>query len=207
MKYFGKQYGYGLLIKKELDGINSMFSANKKVLGIIGGNKIQDKLPIIESLRQIPNANVFIAGGLARQYKPSFSNEFVMTDGYGAANLDATPEYVPNIMESTLNVYDIGRNSLDKLKGMIAASDTIFWNGTLGLIENDFYRKSSQELLDFLFAQSGKTVIIGGGETASMIQDKKQTKVYVSTGGGALLEFLQNKILTGKTLVGLEIFV
>jgi 3-phosphoglycerate kinase len=62
--------------------------------------------------------------------------------------------------------------------------------------------------LDFLFNQKNKTIIIGGGETASLIKDKTNLEnVYVSTGGGALLEYLQNKILYNKTLVGLEIYI
>jgi phosphoglycerate kinase len=104
-------------------------------------------------------------------------------------------------------VYDIGRNSLEWLKYYIKSSDIIFWNGSLGVIEHEDYKKGSLELLDFLFQQKDKTVIIGGGETASLITDKTGLKnVYVSTGGGALLEYLQNKVLHNKTLVGLEIF-
>ena len=135
------------------------------------------------------------------------ANEIVMSDGYGAASLDATPEYIKSVTESQLNVYDIGPNSLEWLKYYIKSSDIIFWNGSLGVIEHEDYRKGSLELLDFLFEQKDKTVIIGGGETASLITDKTGLgNVYVSTGGGALLEYLQNKVLHNKTLVGLEIF-
>jgi 3-phosphoglycerate kinase len=49
------------------------------------------------------------------------------------------------------------------------------------------------------------TIIIGGGETASLVEDKTGA-IYISTGGGALLEYLQNKIINGKNLVGLDIF-
>jgi 3-phosphoglycerate kinase len=62
--------------------------------------------------------------------------------------------------------------------------------------------------LKFLFEQKDKTIIIGGGETASLIKDKGSSgNVYVSTGGGALLEYLQNKILYNQNLVGLEIYL
>jgi phosphoglycerate kinase len=208
MKSFEKPYGYGHLIKKELDAISSLVnSPDKKVLGIIGGNKIQDKIPIIESLRKIPGSKIYIAGGLAKQYKSTCENEIVMSDGYGSSNLDSKPEYIDSIVGSSLNVYDIGRDSLEWLKYYIKETDIVFWNGSLGVIENEDYRKGSLELLDFLFQQKDKTIIIGGGETASLITDKTCLgNVYVSTGGGALLEYLQNKILHNKTLVGLEIF-
>jgi glyceraldehyde 3-phosphate dehydrogenase len=208
MKSFGKPYGYGHLIKKELDAISALVnSPDKKVLGIIGGNKIQDKIPIIESLRKIPGSKIYVAGGLAKQYKSTCSNEIVMSDGYGSSNLESKPEYIDSIVESKLNVYDIGRDSLEWLKYYIKESDIVFWNGSLGVIEHEDYRKGSLELLDFLFQQKDKTIIIGGGETASLIQDKTCLEnVYVSTGGGALLEYLQNKVLHNKTLVGLEIY-
>ena len=98
MKHFGKPYGYGLLIKKELDAISSLINSHdKKVLGIIGGNKIQDKLPIIDSLKKIPNSKIYIAGGLAKQYKSTSANEFVMCDGYGSSDLYAKPEYIETV--------------------------------------------------------------------------------------------------------------
>lgn len=209
MKYFGKPYGYGNLIKKELDAINTLInSSNKKVLGIVGGNKIQDKLPIIDSLKKIPQSQIYIAGGLAKQYKIHTNNEFVMVDGYGSNKLESDPEYIETITDTNLNVYDIGYNSLEQLKQMIELSDVIFWNGSLGVIEHEQYKKGSLELLDFLFKQTTKTIIIGGGDTASLIVDKTQLKnVYVSTGGGALLEYLQHKILYNQHIVGLEIYV
>ena len=209
MKYFEKPYGYGHLIKKELDAINSLInSPNKKVLGIIGGNKIQDKFPIIDSLKKIPNSQIFIAGGLAKQYKSNCANEFAMYDGVGSYSLETEPEYIASIIDSKLNVYDIGRDSLEWLKRYIKSSDIIFWNGSLGVIEHEEYRKGSLELLKFLFEQKDKTIIIGGGETASLIKDKSSSgNVYVSTGGGALLEYLQNKILYNQNLVGLEIYL
>jgi glyceraldehyde 3-phosphate dehydrogenase len=208
MKNFGKPYGYGHLIKKELDAISALVnSPDKKVFGIIGGNKIQDKIPIIDSLRKIPGSKIYIAGGLAKQYKSTCANEIVMCDGYGSSNLDSKLEYIESIVDSKLNVYDIGPNSLEWLKCYIKESDIVFWNGSLGVIEHEDYKKGSLELLDFLFQQKDKTIIIGGGETASLIEDKTCLEnVYVSTGGGALLEYLQNKILHNKTLVGLEIY-
>jgi phosphoglycerate kinase len=205
MKYFNKPYGYGHLIKKELTMIDKLInSGNKKVLGIVGGNKISDKLPLIHSLRQIKNSNIYIAGGLAKNYKVSNLNEHIMTDGYGAANLDSDPEYIEYIQNDTnINIYDIGDNSMQWLQHHIKNADIIFWNGSLGVIEHAFYKNGSIKLLDFLYEQKNKTIIIGGGETASLIKNKLEHEhIYVSTGGGALLEYLQN-----KSLVGLEIFV
>jgi glyceraldehyde 3-phosphate dehydrogenase len=210
MKNFNKPYGYGHLIKKELNMINKLINnSNKKVLGIIGGNKISDKLPLINSLRKIQNSDIYIAGGLAKKYTPQNINEHLMSDGYGAVNLESQPEYIECIQnETNLNVYDIGDDSIQHLQQYVENADIIFWNGSLGVIENEFYRQGSLKLLDFFSKQKGKTIIIGGGETSSLIENKNENShIYVSTGGGALLEYLQNKILHNKVIVGLEIFI
>lgn len=210
MKYFNKPYGYGHLIRKELNMINELINnSNKKVLGIIGGNKISDKLPLINSLRKIQNSNIYIAGGLAKNYSPQHINEYIMIDGYGAINLESDPEYIEYIKnEPNYNVYDIGDNSMQWLQQYVKNADIIFWNGSLGVIEHEFYRQGSLELIEFLNKQKNKTIIIGGGETSSLIENKNENShIYVSTGGGALLEYLQNKILDNKVIVGLEIFI
>jgi glyceraldehyde 3-phosphate dehydrogenase len=210
IKHFGKSYGYGILIKKELDAINSLVNnKNKKVLGIIGGAKIKDKLPIIQSLKKIPNSCVFIGGALAKQYTiEDSSREFISKSGYGNKSLTDELTFIEDIYTSELNVYDISIEGFLYLKSLLSDFDIIFWNGSLGVIEDNKYASGSISLLNALELLVDKTVIIGGGETASLVEDKnKNPHIYVSTGGGALLEHLQNKILYNSNLVGLEIFV
>ena len=210
IKDFGKLYGYGILIKRELDAINTLINnKNKRVLGIIGGAKIKDKLPIIKSLKKIPNSCVFIGGALAKQYTiEDPSREFVSTSGYGNKTLEDVLLHIENIYTSDLNVYDISIDGFLYLKKLLDKFDVIFWNGSLGVIEDERYAAGSLSLLTALEIQQDKTFIIGGGETASLVKDKnKHSHIYVSTGGGALLEHLQNKILYNSNLVGLEIFV
>jgi phosphoglycerate kinase len=215
-KDFGKPRGYGDLIKKEIKAIDILTSNQyngKRILGIVGGNKIADKMPIIDSLRKINNSFVYVAGGLAKQWDNSiqYPNVVIMSDGYGNVDLLQDPIYVKNINETNCNIYDVGNNSLDYLKYLIKKSDILFWNGSLGVIEHEHYKKGSLELVQFLEEEcKDKTIIIGGGETASLFsKDENNIKshIYVSTGGGALLEYLQNKILYGKNLVGLEIYI
>ena len=80
---------------------------------------------------------------------------------------------------------------------MVEDSDIVFWNGSLGVIENNFYSQSSKEFVKFLESKQNVKTIIGGGETASLINNKN-SNIYVSTGGGALLEFLQLKFNNGS---------
>lgn len=213
---FGKPFGYGCLIKKEVEALSSLTNLHSaKVLGVIGGNKIKDKLPIIDSLKHLNNSTVFVAGGLARQYVPDRdsqkTNVIIMEDGVGSIDLNDEPEYVESIANSLIPVYDIGTKAMVKLLLLTYGSDIIFWNGSLGYIEDSRYRKGSDSYVEYLLSSDclNKQIIIGGGETASLFnkeQLKEKKNIYVSTGGGALLEFLQNNILHKKTLVGLEIF-
>jgi glyceraldehyde 3-phosphate dehydrogenase len=216
IKTFYKTYGYGYLIKKEIEMMNNLLQTkNKKILCIIGGNKLKDKLPIIDSFRKINNSTIYIGGGLAKQYVNKTSNVIKMKDGYGNVKLDFNSNditYINDINNSELCAFDIGTHSLNELYEIIDNNDIIFWNGPLGVIEHNSYKIGSVNIINYLLSKKDKTIIIGGGETASLIDKeciiKNDNKnVYISTGGGALLEYLENKIMNGKNIVGLDIFV
>ena len=69
LKNSKKEIVYGYLINKELKNIKILINnQDKKILGIIGGNKINDKLPLIDTLKNINNCNIFIGGGLAKHF-------------------------------------------------------------------------------------------------------------------------------------------
>ena len=211
IKNFNKQIGYGYLINNELENLNKLISSiqdNKKLLCIIGGNKVSDKLPIVELFSNIKNATIFVAGGLAKhciKENLSFENVIVMKDGWGNKTLEDTPEYIEDISSTDLNAYDIGNQSKSELFDLILQSDIVFWNGSLGVIEHEFYRKSSIQLVKLLESTNKVKTIMGGGETASLIENKN-SNIYVSTGGGAMLEYLQNKICENKNICGLDIY-
>ena len=222
-KDFGKPRGYGHLIRKEINAIDILINNqdnHKYILGIVGGNKIADKMPIIDLLRKINNTFVYIGGGLAQQVgesihnSPEHTNIHAMSEGYGNVDLLQEPVYI-NLCKydekTNYHVYDISKKELNLLKEFIKNMHIIFWNGSLGVIEHEHYKKGSLELVKYLEEEcKHKTVIIGGGETASLFskdENNKNPHIYVSTGGGALLEYLQNKILYGKNLIGLEIYI
>jgi glyceraldehyde 3-phosphate dehydrogenase len=207
IKDFKKTFGYGNLIQKETDVISKIINnKNSKILAIIGGNKIKDKLPIIDSFRMIDNAQIFVTGGLAKYYNENYDNVTIMTDGFGNSELNLDPIKIDNIKNTDYNVYDIGDNSLDTLFNLIRDSDIIFWNGSLGVIEHPIYKEGSVKLIEYLKKFNQKTIIMGGGETASLISDKN-SNIYASTGGGALLEYLEKKITKNENLAGLDIYV
>ena len=119
-----------------------------------------------------------------------------------------------NIKVTVIDNLSTGRNSnLSHLKGdltvinkdlsddinwdkIISEHDIIFWNGPLGIIEHKFYNYGSKTLFQIL-NESGKKVIIGGGDTAAFINKYKHQFYYISTGGGASLDYISNGHLCG----------
>jgi phosphoglycerate kinase len=206
IKTFGKEFGYGDLIQKEVKAIDLLINnPNWNKLAIIGGNKIKDKLPIVDSFRLIQNTKVFVAGGLAKQYDEKHDNVVIMNDGYGNTDLLLPPLYINDVKLTEYNTYDIGNKSTERLYKLINEADVIFWNGSLGVIEHDVYKRGSMQFIEILQNMKDKVIIMGGGETASLVEDKNKN-IYVSTGGGALLEYLEKKLNKSKLLVGLDIF-
>ena len=98
---------------------------------------------------------------------------------------------------------DCGPKSIELYKEAISEAKTILWNGPAGVFEFENFAKGTKATLDAAVeaAQSGKIVIIGGGDTATVaakygVEDKLS---HVSTGGGASLELLEGKDLPGVT--------
>ena len=127
---------------------------------------------------------------------------YYMSDGLCAQNLNEMPEYTTNRnLPKEKYFFDAGMNSLFELDALVQQSDLIFWNGTLGVVENDLYKHGSTVLVDRLTKASmnGKKVIVGGGDTGGFVNKFNHNFYYITTGGGATLEYICN-----DTLVGVE---
>ncbi|KAK4687360.1 phosphoglycerate kinase, partial [Tremellales sp. Uapishka_1] len=96
---------------------------------------------------------------------------------------------------------DCGPKSNELFAATVAESKTILWNGPAGVFEFPAFAKGSNSLLDSCIkaAKAGSTVIIGGGDTATLVANagKEDELSHVSTGGGASLELLEGKTLPG----------
>jgi phosphoglycerate kinase len=85
---------------------------------------------------------------------------------------------------------------LRDLAKLVADCDVIFWNGTLGVVENSLYCEGSNALVKILM-DSGKQIIIGGGDTAGFVNKFPHQFQFVSTGGGACIDYISNGSLVG----------
>ncbi|MEK9756334.1 MAG: phosphoglycerate kinase [Bacteroidota bacterium] len=96
---------------------------------------------------------------------------------------------------------DIGPETILKFSKEISLSKTIFWNGPVGVFEKDQFSKGTEAVCKFLKSakESGVNVIVGGGDSIAALKKlgKEEWVSYISTGGGALLESLEGKVLPG----------
>ena len=99
-------------------------------------------------------------------------------------------------------ILDIGPNTIKRILSIINASKTIFWNGPAGYFENENFLKGSSEIAKAIAYNSKKNLIFsvaGGGDTIAVINKTKNLENFnfVSTAGGAFLEYLEGKQLPG----------
>ena len=99
-------------------------------------------------------------------------------------------------------IFDIGADTIKNIGEIINLSKTLLWNGPLGFFEKDFFANGSNEVAKLIKINTQKkllTSIAGGGDTAAAIKKAKAEDgfSYISTAGGAFLEWLEGKILPG----------
>lgn len=98
---------------------------------------------------------------------------------------------------SSLSILDIGPDSKAKFGAIIASAGTIIWNGPVGLFENPAYRHGTDFIYYAIAHNYRATTLVGGGDTLAAINNKKYLDkiTHISTGGGAMLEFIEKGTL------------
>jgi glyceraldehyde 3-phosphate dehydrogenase len=202
---------YGFCFIKEIQALNLINnSSNKIITAIIGGSKMEDKIPMLLKLSYVAD-NIYITGNninTFEQNKDFFNsirnnraNIIFTIDGFGNTDPEKEPIYIENIqseqaIHNKYKVFDIGPKSLNQLLCCVQNSDIIFWNGTLGITEHPFYKNNSETLVNILNNVKAD-VIIGGGDTSGFVNNYKNNFYHISTGGGASIEYISNNGLPG----------
>jgi phosphoglycerate kinase len=208
----------GFLVEKELKYLD-LSHAERPFIAILGGAKISTKFGVIKEL--LKKVDYLLLGGAmiftlykAKGYnvgKSLYEEQFlaeaklllnnekiILPDDIVVAKaIDAHTDtmVVPDFdMPEEWIGLDIGHESVQLFKDYINRSKTIFWNGPLGYFEIPKFATATNDIAEYL-ANSGKVVIIGGGDTEEAILPWKQKFTHVSTGGGASLEFISGKEL------------
>ena len=159
-------------------------------------------LPIGKSLAEpdlLPEARAIIEMMAKRSASVPIPTDVVCAKEF-SANATATVKAVKDVAADDM-ILDIGPETAKVLAGMVKQSGTIVWNGPVGVFEFDQFGNGTKELAIAIAASSGFSIAGGGDTLAAIAKYHIADKVgYISTGGGAFLEFLE-----GKTLPAVEI--
>jgi len=197
----------------------------RPMVAIVGGSKVSTKLTVLEALAGIVDqlivgggiANTFIAAAGHEVGKSLYEPEMldiaralaandegraeipvpvdvVVADEF-SASAKATVKAVTDVGDHEL-ILDIGPQTAERFAGMLAHAGTIIWNGPVGVFEFDRFGEGTRVLAEAIAASDAFSVA-GGGDTIAAI-DKygvADDVSYISTGGGAFLEFVEGKKL------------
>jgi phosphoglycerate kinase len=159
-------------------------------------------LPIGKSLAEpdlLPQARAIIEMMAKRGASVPIPTDVVCAKEF-SANATATVKAVKDVAADDM-ILDIGPETAKVLAGMVKQSGTIVWNGPVGVFEFDQFGNGTKELAMAISTSSGFSIAGGGDTLAAIAKYHIADKVgYISTGGGAFLEFLE-----GKTLPAVEI--
>lgn len=179
----------GLHLQKEVEVLSGLLSNPKRpFVAIVGGAKIETKVPVVENLAKIADY-VLVGGEIAKELKVES----------GKWKVDENKVIVSTLAPDTK---DIDEESIEKYKSIIASAKTVVWNGPMGVFEEGF-EKGTMAIAGAIIDSEAYSVV-GGGETTQFLAAKSLLSrfSFVSSGGGAMLEFLSGKKLPG--IVALE---
>jgi len=220
----------GPLLAAELDALGRALARPKRPLvAVVGGAKVSTKLTALKALAAKVDV-LIVGGGIANTFilaaGGSIGKSLAEPDLVGEAKaiLVAFPGKVPvpvdvviareftataaPVMKAVENVgtddliLDLGPQTMLALRSLIARAGTIVWNGPLGVFEFDAFAAGTRELARAI-AESPAFSIAGGGDTIAAINKfgVADRIGYISTAGGAFLEFLEGKTLPAVAIL------
>jgi len=218
----------GPLLAAELEALEKAISAPQKpVIAIVGGSKVSTKLEVLDALAdQVDTlivgggiANTFLAASGIEVGKSLYEPDLLITarrlldkthiplpsDVVVAKSLaaDAVPVYkkVADIEPDDM-ILDIGHQTSEMIGDIVRQAKTIIWNGPVGVFEIDGFAEGTRKLGQAI-AESAAFSIAGGGDTLAAIDKYGLAKdiSYISTGGGAFLEFVEGKTLPAVAIL------
>ncbi len=208
----------GPLFLNEVENLSKAFTPTHPFLFILGGAKFDTKLPLIQKYLDKAD-HVVVVGALANNvYKTQgfeVGTSLVSEGDFGIGDMLLNPKFVAPVdvtvkkengalslkdahqVEADEYIGDVGPKTIAHLEELVKKASLIVWNGPLGNYEAGFFDKTEQ--LAQIIADSKATSIVGGGDTLASIEklglmDKFS---FVSTAGGAMLDFLVNETLPG----------
>lgn len=225
---FAPQSCAGLLLAAELKALHkALANPEKPMLAIVGGAKVSSKLQVLEALAGKVD-QLIVGGGIANTFlaaagfnvgKSLYEAEMLaqakkimqMTNiplprdvrvaKEFSASAPAEIREIADIAEDDM-ILDIGPQAAADFVSIIAGMKTILWNGPLGVFEFDAFAGGTKAVAEAIAANDGFS-IAGGGETVTAIEKYAiaEKVSYISTGGGAFLEFVEGKELPAVAIL------
>ncbi len=218
----------GPLLAAELEALGkALDKPERPLVAIVGGSKVSTKLEVLESLSELCD-QIIVGGGIANTFlaaagKPVgqslCENDLVpsakaLMDKVSipvptdvvcgkefSETAEATLKSVDDVAEDDM-IFDIGPDSALALAEQLKQAKTIIWNGPVGVFEFDQFGEGTKALA-LAIAESDAFSIAGGGDTLAAVDKYGITEQvsYISTGGGAFLEFVEGKVLPAVAIL------
>ncbi|MEX2013765.1 MAG: phosphoglycerate kinase [Parcubacteria group bacterium] len=197
----------GLQFALETKELSKAFYPKKPFLFILGGAKFDTKLPLLKKFIGLAD-HIFVGGALANNFLKEqgvdIGHSLVKEGNFGLRELLNTGKII--LPEDTIvkdgKILDAGPRSIENLKPIISSAKLVLWNGPLGSYESG-YKIATLDLAKMI-AEFSTEAIIGGGDTIAAIRELGlfDKFSFVSTGGGAMLDFLATGTLPGIEALG-----
>jgi phosphoglycerate kinase len=211
----------GRLLAREVDvllGIRD--AAERPFVAVLGGAKVSDKLGVIDALLRAVDALV-VGGGMCFTFLAAQGHrvgdsllEADQVDACRRLLASGTPVHLPTDVvalgpgDQVRHVgadvpdgwkgYDIGPGTAAEFAEVVAGAATVFWNGPMGVFEDDRFAAGTRSVAEAVAAAPGFTVVGGGDSAAALARFGLDDRVdHLSTGGGASLELLEQGDLPG----------
>jgi phosphoglycerate kinase len=218
----------GILLGDELDNLEKALKhPARPLVAIVGGSKVSTKLTVLENLSTKVDqlivgggiANTFLAAAgfpvgkslcehdlipqakaLMAKTKIPLPVDVVVGKEFNE-NAKATVKDVKDVADDDM-IFDIGPKSAANLAALLKDAKSIIWNGPVGVFEFDQFGEGTKTL-SLAIAESDAFSIAGGGDTLAAVDkygiEKKVS--YISTGGGAFLEYVEGKVLPAVAIL------
>ena len=211
----------GRLLAREVEVLGGLLEKPRRpFVAILGGAKVSDKLGVIDALLERCDT-LLVGGGMCFTFLKALGNEVgeslleedqvdhcrALLDRAGdrihlpedvVASDDREVRTVGRSVPKGWKGLDVGPGTAAEFADVVTAAGTVFWNGPMGLFEDDRFAAGTKAVAQAMADTKAFTVVGGGDSAAALKQFRLDDEVdHVSTGGGASLEFIEQGDLPG----------